>query len=232
MIYVTSDIHGCHDKFKALLKAIQFKDTDTMYILGDIVDRGSNPVDLLFDLMCRTNIFPILGNHEYMCYKCLKQLNVEINEKNVDTQIDVELLEAYNLWLQDGGVTTVEGFRKLSSDDREEILDYLSEFSLYEKVTVNNQKFILVHAGLDNFDPNRSLDSYDIHEMLFTSPDYNKQYFKNAYLVTGHTPTFLIDETYRNKIYKNKNHISIDCGAVYGERLGCIRLDDLEEFYV
>ena len=34
------------------------------------------------------------------------------------------------------------------------------------------------------------------------------------------------------RIYKKNNHIAIDCGAVYGNRLGCICLDTMEEFYV
>ena len=28
------------------------------------------------------------------------------------------------------------------------------------------------------------------------------------------------------------NHIAIDCGAVFNFGLGCLRLDDMKEFYV
>ena len=50
------------------------------------------------------------------------------------------------------------------------------------------------------------------------------QYYENRFLVTGHTPTFLINEEYRGKIYRKLNHIALDCGSVFGENLGCICL--------
>ena len=40
-IYAISDIHGCYDMFLEMLDKIQFDETrDTLYILGDIMDRG------------------------------------------------------------------------------------------------------------------------------------------------------------------------------------------------
>jgi serine/threonine protein phosphatase 1 len=62
--------------------------------------------------------------------------------------------------------------------------------------------------------------------------DYNKVYFPDAFLVTGHLPTFQIDESYRGKIYRANNHIAIDTGAVFGETLSCLCLETNEEFYV
>ena len=38
--YVISDIHGMYNKFTELLNKIKLKDTDTLYILGDVLDRG------------------------------------------------------------------------------------------------------------------------------------------------------------------------------------------------
>lgn len=40
MHYVVSDIHGYYDRYLKLLEVINFTDDDTLYILGDIVDRG------------------------------------------------------------------------------------------------------------------------------------------------------------------------------------------------
>lgn len=45
-IYVISDIHGEYDLFMKMLEKIKFQDTDTLYILGDILDRGPNPIHL------------------------------------------------------------------------------------------------------------------------------------------------------------------------------------------
>lgn len=41
MTYVVSDIHGCDKLYFRLLETLRFSDTDTLYILGDVTDRGS-----------------------------------------------------------------------------------------------------------------------------------------------------------------------------------------------
>ena len=41
MTYVVSDIHGCDKLYFRLLETLHFSDTDTLYILGDVTDRGS-----------------------------------------------------------------------------------------------------------------------------------------------------------------------------------------------
>lgn len=35
-----SDIHGCFDKYKEMLELIEFVPGDTLYVLGDVTDRG------------------------------------------------------------------------------------------------------------------------------------------------------------------------------------------------
>lgn len=37
---------------------------DVLYILGDVVDRGPEPMKILNDMSMRINVFPILGNHD------------------------------------------------------------------------------------------------------------------------------------------------------------------------
>ena len=39
MIYVMSDIHGNSRRFNSIMEQIQLKETDTLYILGDVIDR-------------------------------------------------------------------------------------------------------------------------------------------------------------------------------------------------
>lgn len=71
MIYATSDIHGCAEKYQALLERIRFSAADTLYVLGDVIDRGPDGVAILQDMMLRPNVLPILGNHEFMAAMCL-----------------------------------------------------------------------------------------------------------------------------------------------------------------
>ncbi|MBP1550564.1 MAG: metallophosphoesterase, partial [Oscillospiraceae bacterium] len=48
-----SDLHGQYKKYISMLDKIGFCDDDTLYVLGDIVDRGSGVVELLRDMMSR-----------------------------------------------------------------------------------------------------------------------------------------------------------------------------------
>ncbi len=227
-----SDLHGCYEKYKQMLEAIHFNVNDTLYILGDVIDRGHKGIDIIMEMMKTPNIVPILGNHEYMAYRSLSKLNVEITAENYDKQLDLTTTRGWQLWIANGGYPTHVGFTYLDRFRREMVLEYFQEFSAYEELNVNGREFLLVHAGLGSFSPNKELDDYTLDELLWTRPDYGKKYFEDKYLVTGHTPTFAIDEKYRGKIYKKNNHIAVDCGAVYGESLGCICLDTMEEFYV
>lgn len=74
MIYCMSDIHGDYEKYRRMLETIPLREEDTLYILGDVVDRGPEPIAVLLDMMKRPNIRSILGNHEYMAVLCLRTL--------------------------------------------------------------------------------------------------------------------------------------------------------------
>lgn len=43
MTYVASDIHGEYKKYIQMLNKINFSDSDILYVLGDVIDRGSEP---------------------------------------------------------------------------------------------------------------------------------------------------------------------------------------------
>ena len=57
MIYAVSDLHGCYDKYRKLLERLT--SDDSLYILGDIVDRGSEGMKILLDLINRKKCFPV-----------------------------------------------------------------------------------------------------------------------------------------------------------------------------
>ena len=40
MIYVMSDIHGCLNRYRNVLRQIRLRKDDHLYILGDVIDRG------------------------------------------------------------------------------------------------------------------------------------------------------------------------------------------------
>ena len=57
MIYAVSDLPGCYDKYIKLLEHLKMTSADSLYILGDIVDRGSDGMKILLGLIKRKNVF-------------------------------------------------------------------------------------------------------------------------------------------------------------------------------
>ena len=216
--YVLSDLHGQYNKFIDMLKLIKFNDNDKMYILGDIFDRGPDPLKILDYIICRKNIDFIPGNHEYM------------------------FLEFYNtydarLWSYNGGKTTMTQLMKRGEDYLKALYDYLTKLPLVKI----HDKFILTHAGL--YLP-KNQNQYTLQEILSLqnaefnlwsrSNINNERQYKDYTVICGHTPTLYVDpDQYQMSIVRRKGTIYIDCGATFSDgRLACLRLEDNKEFYI
>jgi serine/threonine protein phosphatase 1 len=225
MIYIISDIHGKMDKFSRMLDLIQFGDTDFLYILGDVVDRGEEPVELVRFIMKQKNMELLLGNHEEMLLNTICRNFGE------------------SLWMMNGGYITMRQLDKLNVSDKNSVLDYISNRPLYKII----DNYILVHSGIYVFDKFNSIEdlmaNQDKRTLLWSREDfYMFPSLKGYTIVFGHTPTYYpylecdgVEkdpiEIWYDKRYKDK--IGIDCCA-YAEngRLACLRLDDGCEFYV
>ena len=237
MIYVVSDIHGHLDKFKALLDMINFNDDDFMYILGDVLDRGNDPIGLLRFIMDKSNMELLMGNHENDAYIILSMLMMEIDsDDTVDKVLTDDFYDNYNNWINvNGGYVTMRQFKALS--DRfiqNDIVDYLSDLRLYEALQIGDRLYILAHSfAYQHFDEDKELDEYDMSDFLYEHVEYGKKYYSddNIYIVTGHVPTLFINN--EAKIYHHNNHIAIDCGAyMENGKLACLCLDNMQEFYI
>lgn len=232
MIYCVSDIHGDYDKYKRLLHEIEFSDDDLLIVLGDTLDRGNHFSSVLLDMMQHENIIHLVGNHDFVGAICLNQLSKEITKESLEN-LDAAILGVILEWLNDGGDATMKDFSRLSQDQKDDILDYLNDFELYKEIYADGKHYILTHAGLGNFSPQKRLEDYSLEDLAFSRTDYSKALFQDKILVTGHTPTALIPENPKpGYIYRGNNHIAIDCGCGFGGRLGAICLDTGEEFYV
>ena len=53
--YVMSDIHGQYSLFERMLDKIKFSDTDDLYILGDIIDRGPENIKMIEKVFSNSN---------------------------------------------------------------------------------------------------------------------------------------------------------------------------------
>lgn len=231
--YVMSDLHGNYEAYQKMLAKINFQQEDMLYILGDILDRGPNPIQIILDLMKRPNVEIIAGNHCVMACECFKFLLSEITEENI-SQIDGAVIEKLLNWQENGAKTTMDEFYQCDKALQKEIVEFISDFEVYDEIEVGDKTFVLVHAGLKNFSPDRELWDYDLNELVWERADYEQRYFEDKYVITGHTPTMLIqNNTAPGFIYQANHHIAIDCGCSFpGGRLGCLRLEDMKEFYV
>lgn len=230
--YVISDIHGHYDEYLEMLEKIRFSEEDMLYVLGDVLDRGPKPIQTVLDLMRRSNVVCLAGNHEYMAMQCLRFLLKEVTRENLE-RLDAVGIRSYLEWQANGADTTLREIHGLDLRMRQEVIEFLSELELYEEVHAGGRIFLLVHAGLGNFRPDREIWEYGLDELVWQRPDYGTPYFSDRYVVTGHTPTRLIPGNPRpGYIYQSSGHIAIDCGAAFGERLACLCLETMEEFYV
>ena len=64
--YAIGDIQGCFDELTALLDKISFNHgTDTLWLTGDIVNRGPKSLESLqFAMRHESSVRIILGNHD------------------------------------------------------------------------------------------------------------------------------------------------------------------------
>lgn len=73
-VLAIGDIHGCNVALEILLAELLPDQSDTVVILGDVVDRGPHSrqvIDRLLDLRTQTNLVFIQGNHEEMLLDAL-----------------------------------------------------------------------------------------------------------------------------------------------------------------
>lgn len=223
--YVMSDIHGEADRFHAMLKKIGFSNSDMLYIIGDVIDRGPDGVALLREIIDAPNMILLMGNHEYMCVKSYS--------KNA-TLTDIQL------WGCNGSRPTYEALEKLRQKEMDNILFFLEGLPDHLELTVSGVKYHLVHGF-----PGRS--TYD---RVWGRPDPNtKNPLPDCRVIVGHTPVMLLqgDDAAQQeyamglyirgdhmRIYHGENFIDLDCGCghpVIIKALSCLRLEDMAEFY-
>ena len=109
MIYVMSDIHGQASAFYKMLKKICFSGNDQMYVLGDVIDRGPDGIEIIKYVMSKPNITLLIGNHEHMMLDALR----------------TGLSHDYDLWFYNGGMITLDNFNELGSAEKDKMLEYL-----------------------------------------------------------------------------------------------------------
>ncbi len=184
MKYAVANLYGDWEKYMAVLKGIDLKKDDMLFVLGDIVDGGTRGMEILKDMMLRSNVYPVLGDHDYIAYEILSGIWEETRE-DMTAPLSKELAQRCTEWADRGGESTMEEFFKLSDDDKEAVLEYLEEFTLYEEVEADGMDFVLCHSMPESFIADDNLDDYTAEEILSGEVDYYKDYFFGKVLVSA-----------------------------------------------
>lgn len=230
MIYVMSDIHGNKKRFDSIMKQINLQPEDTLYILGDVVDRYKDGIGILKQIMKMPNVKMLIGNHEYMMLNAIGHC-----KDAADEVINTNFRERRN-WYSNGGRITHQYLKRQRKNVRAEIFEYIRNLPTNIDVEVNGIKYKLVHASpIENFTISYLNAIYYRDEKEFAvwerwSP--SDKIPENYILIFGHTPTAHFQLDYPFAIWYGDNAIGIDCGSGYDNgRLACLRLDDMKEFY-
>ncbi len=132
-IFVTSDAHG---HLRALDRALELAapgSDDIVYVLGDMVDRGPDPVGVLRLVHGLPNARVLLGNHEDMLLTALA------------TGEQLDLLT----WEMNGGSSTAAGLDALPREEYVELVEWIEHLPLFDVVEVGGRQYLLCHAGID-----------------------------------------------------------------------------------
>ena len=119
-LYCIGDLQGCNAPFQRLLEKIDFSPSrDTLYLLGDLVNRGPDSLGTLRSLKALGDAAQcLLGNH------------------------DLHLLALWQGVRKPGRHDTVQGI--LQAQDRDELLDWLR----HRPMAMRHHGWLMVHAGV------------------------------------------------------------------------------------
>ena len=232
MIYICSDIHGLYDRWQRLLKAIDLKEDDTIYVLGDMIDRGPDGIEVLRDMMHRDNVIPFMGNHEHMMLMYLAGYD------RISWTMECN-----------GGMHTLRIFRDLPKDEQDEILEYLENCWIVRTLEINGHRYSLSHIGVTPETEDRrayfsayGTDVYDLQKMVWGEYPYDlsRINYQPAELcpttfISGHKFTrrwrgYIDDDTVYIRDFENGcRYIDIDCGCAFGNGegyLACLRIPE------
>lgn len=194
--FAVTDIHGCAKTLKKLVQeTLGLTKADTLYLLGDYIDRGPDSKGVLdfilqlqedgYDVQCLT------GNHEIML----------LNAADGGSALDG--------WLRNGGEVTLASFEVSNIGFIPQIY---WEFFHRLKLFISLDDYLLVHAGFNFKKDDIFEDKYAMLWIRNWYNEYDATRINNRKIVHGHTPTHykLIQLS-----LQHKQPINIDAGCVY-----------------
>ena len=196
-----TDIHGCKKTFQGLLDQVAFSRADTLFLLGDYVDRGPDSkgvIDMIWDMQRDGyNIVCLRGNHEELVLRAASG-NFTYLEK----------------WIKTDGKDTMDSFGvERCADIPAAYLNWMKALPYFLEVG----NYLLVHAGFDfNLDDPFS-DTAEMCWLRNWHQNIRYDWLKGRIILHGHTP--IEREAIENQ-YKNLEalqYLDIDAGCVYAD---------------
>lgn len=232
--YVVSDIHGLKDRYDAMIQGLNLQEDDTLYILGDVVDRGPDGIVILQDIMKRKNVVMLLGNHEYM----MKQY-YDAQRGKIDDQEEVYIIQ--DRWYRNHCGPTINEFEKLSLEEQNNILSFLDTLPLAIcDLKVGDNMYYLSHGSISKEFTSGIVYQNDVLGRNVTIEDFvwnrmviGESVFDDRCIIVGHTPTLFYQDTKPYAVCANTGDvktasiIDIDCGCAANNqdtRLGVVCL--------
>lgn len=254
--YVFSDIHGHLRPLERVIERIAPSDDDRFFCLGDMIDRGPDPLGTIRFVRALPNVCVLSGNHEDLMLTWYRNQNDPM---------------ALADWAFNGGGVTLGGFQALDDAGRAELVAWLEGLPAYAVCTAGDRTYALAHAGIIPYGgPARSWDEEALEIFLSALNPQDLMWVRYEFwesatglldadgngpiVVAGHTPTAyleqmraqmdrpVIDDEGRCQSVRvgdpdahggvfDKWNIDSGCagGAGFGQ-VTVIRLDDGEEF--
>lgn len=210
---IIGDVHGNINAVLKLLEAIGPGQGDSVYFLGDLIDRGPHSCDVV-EFVRQYGYMSLLGNHEQMLMQALPT-----------TGDDGNVAALLQMWLHSGGNATLSSYADM--DLLLEHVDWMRGLPLY----IDLGDIWLAHAGLN---PQISLADQTSHDLCWIRDEFHqidKPYFANKTIVTGHTITFTMRGVKPGELAQGAGWLDIDTGA-YHPKSGWLTALDVDNWKV
>jgi len=219
---VIEDIHGGLKGLQQVLENVAIQKDDHLIFLGDLVDGWSESaqvIQYLIELEAQYTCDFIYGNHDAWCHEWLG--SGEINP----------------IWYQHGGLSTIESYKNISSNERKV---HLAFFNRMQNYLIDDENRLFIHAGYSsmhgpekehyktNFGWDRTLweTALSVHgKVLKDERSFPKRLklFKEIYI--GHTPTL---EWGIGHPWNRVNLWNMDTGAAFTGKLSILDIETKE----
>ncbi len=237
-ILVTSDIHGHPDLLDNLLCRAGFCESDYLFIVGDIVEKGPDSLLALrrvMELSERENVIVLLGNVDAWRLSMLESLSPDTSERFYKYLLRMREWKGASLFDDVAGELgiTLNSPAEVLAAKEQITLHFSPEYNFLRSLpaVVETQKYIFVHGGLPSADLD-SLKDRNVFDVLKFDNFMSASHAFDKYVIVGHWPVTLYGEDIAQAnpiINREKRIISIDggCGLKRDGQLNLLIIPEL-----